>query len=85
MNYSSLYMLISLPIGGIFFGYRAYVSWFRPSQHEEHLKEASFIYEGWAPASKMWMTSKFNFWLTRFIYSIGFIICVVGVVLIILN
>ena len=72
------YALALFMFGCIVSGYRAYIAWFKPEQHQAYLEWWSRIYDGWAPSSKAWMKSRFSFWLMRFAFPLMFVIALAG-------
>lgn len=74
--------LVFLLFGCLIAGYRAYIAWFMPERHQSYLNWLSTMYNPWAPNSKATMTSQFNFWFTRYLFLVMFVVLMIMTIVI---
>jgi hypothetical protein len=77
MNHSAveLFALIMVFVLGLsFFGYRTYIAWLRPEEHQEYLDYRAGFFEGWPLGASVFWRSRFSFWLMRIAFTGAFVV-----------
>jgi hypothetical protein len=67
-------VLIIVLLGIGIFGFRAFIAWFRPQEHQEYLELRGSFFDGWPLGAKAFWTSRFNFWLMRLAFTLGLLL-----------
>ncbi len=66
--------LVLTTVAGILLGYRAYIAWFFPDEHAEHLKIQRFVSRSWISKGEVYTPSDLAQWFFKLSYTFLFLL-----------